>query len=449
MNDIIQQLATFAPALVAQIKGNPVALEEFTRGYQETLAQQNEQRRRDDAVRIAEEDRTYARTRQDSQDRIAADDRTRRQTVQGQEDALRGLAIPGELAQLGATGETPDDAKALIESVMPRILEGFGQNAMAYGQPAVEMATRTITGRQKKAVEAYVDAALKTSFVAENPDADPELAQLPEHVAKIIGKPSAKLSELQQFAQLPVGKPQGKTRTPAAAGSFEDYVAKKYGEAPTPEQIIEARKVYNQADDRAPKVTINTGDDKLPKQEWVIRDGAPTPIQVGTARPGDVPVTASTVVKTPAMMNAESQKKTSAMKQANDLMAELKAVKDHPGKAAYVGTYTGEMQANYRPGSAVAGFKQKFERLKSLLAVPQLQSMKGLGAMSDREFATIQAGATSLSRMQPGPEFDAELDRLTESAQRYVDALTAAAPASTPPASGGAAADPLGIRPKG
>lgn len=264
MNDMIRQLATFAPALVAQLKGNPVALEEFTRGYQQTLEQQNEQRRRDEMMRIGEEDRVFSRNRQTEQDRIAAEGRARQQTVQGQEDALRGLAVPGQLAELGATAQSPDDAKALIESVMPRILEGFGPSALAYGQPAVEMATRTITGRQKKAVEAYVDAALKTSFVADNPDHDPELAQLPEHIAKIVGKPTAKLSELQTFAQLPVGKPQGKTRTPAMAGSLEDYVQKKYGDAPTAEQIIEARKVYNQSDDRAPRVTVNTNPGGLP-----------------------------------------------------------------------------------------------------------------------------------------------------------------------------------------
>ena len=280
MNDTVRQLATFAPALIAQLKGNPVALEEFTRGYQATLAQQQEQRMRQQTMTQQGEDRQRLITRQGEQDRIAGEERDYQQTVRGQQDALRGLQIPGQLAELGATGETPDDAKALIESVMPRILQGFGQDAMAFGQPAVEMATRTITGRQKKAVEAYVEAAMKTAYVADNPDSDPELAQLPEHVAKILGKPSARLSELQQFAQLPVGKPQGKTRIPAAAGSFEDYVAKKYGEAPTPEQIIEARKVYNQADDKAPRVTVNTGDkiDKnaaLKFQDDYARDSKP------------------------------------------------------------------------------------------------------------------------------------------------------------------------------
>lgn len=35
-------------------------------------------------------------------------------------------------------------------------------------------------------------------------------------------------------------------------GSFEDYVTAKFGDRPTPDQIEQARKRYNQADDRAP-----------------------------------------------------------------------------------------------------------------------------------------------------------------------------------------------------
>ncbi len=263
MSNMIQQLATFAPALVAQLKGNPDALAEFTRGYQQTLEQQNEQRRRDDLTRMQGEDRTLARERETRLTTEHTKDRARQQMLQGQQDALTGLAVPGQLAELGATAQSPDDAKALIESVMPRILEGFGPSALAYGQPAVEMATRTITGRQKKAVEAYVDSALKTSFVADNPDHDPELAQLPEHIAKIVGKPTAKLSELQTFAQLPVGKPQGKTRTPAAMGSFEEFS----DPATTPERkaaIAADRKTYMQSDDRAPRVTVNTNPGGLP-----------------------------------------------------------------------------------------------------------------------------------------------------------------------------------------
>lgn len=41
-----------------------------------------------------------------------------------------------------------------------------------------------------------------------------------------------------------------KPETAAAVGSFEDYVKRTYGDNPTPAQIVEGRKVYQQADDR-------------------------------------------------------------------------------------------------------------------------------------------------------------------------------------------------------
>lgn len=43
-----------------------------------------------------------------------------------------------------------------------------------------------------------------------------------------------------------------------ALGSFEDYVGRKYGTEPTPAQIEEARKTYQQADDR-PRVNVQVG----------------------------------------------------------------------------------------------------------------------------------------------------------------------------------------------
>jgi hypothetical protein len=107
-------------------------------------------------------------------------------------------------------------------------------------------------------VSEFVEAAMKTSFVADNPDADPEVQNLPPHIVKVLGKPSARLSELQQFAELPVGKPAGKTRIPPAAGSMEEFSDPNI----TPErkaQILADRKAYMQSDDRAPRVTVNTG----------------------------------------------------------------------------------------------------------------------------------------------------------------------------------------------
>jgi hypothetical protein len=257
MNEILQQLMQLGPGIGAGLSGNGHAMQQFMEGFQRTqlMLQRQKSQQQQDALSMQEhdlrlQDRERNIQRQDTADAAAQQERERRL-------AMDSLQLPGQLAELGAGAQDPQSAQALIESAMPNLMKVFGQEAMAYGQPAVEMAQATITGRQKKQVEAYVEAALKTAYVADNPDADPEL-QLPEHVAKIMGRPSAKLSEVQSFAQLPVGKPAGKTRIPAAAGSFEEYS----DPMTTPErkaQIEADRKRYMQADDRAPRVTVNTG----------------------------------------------------------------------------------------------------------------------------------------------------------------------------------------------
>jgi hypothetical protein len=48
-----------------------------------------------------------------------------------------------------------------------------------------------------------------------------------------------------------------KPPNPPNVGSFEDYVVRKYGSQPTPEQIAEGRKVYQQADDRPRNTNVS------------------------------------------------------------------------------------------------------------------------------------------------------------------------------------------------
>lgn len=249
MNDLVSQLLQLGPGIAAGVKGNGAGMQAFMESYQRTNQMLDEKERLQQHEQIGMEDRQRSITRQTEQDRIAAEQRANAATQQTQADALQRLQIPGQLAEAGSTAETPDDAKRLIESLMPSLMNAFGQDTMALGQPAVEMAARSITGRQKRQMKEFVEKLVGTSFVADNPEADPEIANLPEHVQKMLGKPSAKLSELQQFAELPVGKPQGKTRIPPAAGSMEEFADPNI----TPErkaQILADRKAYMQADDR-------------------------------------------------------------------------------------------------------------------------------------------------------------------------------------------------------
>lgn len=210
MNDFLRDLVSIAPVLTTGLAGNGADAAALMEGF-ERARREDEQRQRirqQDSLalqdrNLALEDRQRNITRQQAADAAAAEARR-------QQQALQSFQIPAHLAELGSVAEDPQGAQALIEGAMPALMKAFGQEAMAYGMPAVELATRTITGRQKKQVEQYIDAALKTSFVVDHPDADPEMVNLPEHIRRIVGKPAAKLSELQSFAQLPIGKPAGR-----------------------------------------------------------------------------------------------------------------------------------------------------------------------------------------------------------------------------------------------
>src|SRR3990167_6425238 len=200
--DILRQLATMSPAIGAGLSGNGDAMKAFMDGYQRTMQQIEAQQGQGQDRQMAMEDRQRLITRQTEQDRIAAEQRQRQQ-------ALQVPQIGQSLAQAGGMSETPEGSEQAIDALFRIMAPSLGGVEQLGGvrDTAMLQAGRTITARQKKDVERFVDQALKTSFIADNPEADPEITNLPEHIQKIVGKPSAKLSELQTYAQMPVGKP--------------------------------------------------------------------------------------------------------------------------------------------------------------------------------------------------------------------------------------------------
>jgi hypothetical protein len=250
MNDLLQQLIGMGPGLGAAAAGNGPAFASFMEGYERARMQAEQKKRLTQQDEIAASERDRQMGRQEVADKRAAED-------QNWQNESRRLGMAGTLSQAAGGAESVPEGEAAIDTLF-RVLSPEMQGQMAPARDAaLSGVQRTVTGRQKKQVEAYVEAALKTSFVADNPDADPEL-QLPEHMQRVMGKPTARLSELQSFAQLPVGKPQGKTRIPPAAGSMEEFSDPNI----TPERkaaILADRKAYMQSDDRAPRVTVNTG----------------------------------------------------------------------------------------------------------------------------------------------------------------------------------------------
>jgi surface antigen len=67
---------------------------------------------------------------------------------------------------------------------------------------------------------------------------------------------------------------------------------------------------------------------------------------------------------------------------------------------------------NFIPGSKGADFAAKLERVKSLITLPQLEKLRGLGAMSDREFQTLTNAAAALNPKMSETAFKTELERI-------------------------------------
>jgi hypothetical protein len=101
---------------------------------------------------------------------------------------------------------------------------------------------------------------------------------------------------------------------------------------------------------------------------------------------------------------------------ANDVVEGIGRLKVHPGMSGAVGmkdaSHLFGLTNTPIKGTDEANFVADFDRIKALLTLPNLQHLKGLGHMSDKEFATLQAAGTSLSRDMSDEAFAAELARV-------------------------------------
>src|SRR5688572_3554746 len=113
MNDLIRDLVSVAPALGMGIAGNGVGSNGFMEGFTKMNAILDEKERQRAAMRQQQtifsqqqEDRERAIQRQTIADERTTDDRARQL-------AMQRLGLMPHLAELGATGETPEDAQRI------------------------------------------------------------------------------------------------------------------------------------------------------------------------------------------------------------------------------------------------------------------------------------------------------------------------------------------------
>lgn len=198
MNETIRQLLALAPGIGSGLSGNGTGMQAFMDAYQRTQAHLDAQDRTKQQVTQQTEDRQRNITRQAEQDKIAAEDRQR-------QIAMQTAQLPGVLAKSAEGAETLPDAEQAIDALYRVMAPQLGGVEQLGGvrDVAMNQARTTITRRQKGELHKFLAEWAKTPFAKDAKDADP-LVILTPRLASIVGKPEAKLSELNAFTEIPV-----------------------------------------------------------------------------------------------------------------------------------------------------------------------------------------------------------------------------------------------------
>jgi len=88
----------------------------------------------------------------------------------------------------------------------------------------------------------------------------------------------------------------------------------------------------------------------------------------------------------------------------------LDTISKHPGKKAAVGF--GGAQLSMIPGTDAAGFAAQLETFKAQTFLPQVQALKGMGALSDAEGRKLEAAVGALSQSMKLSEFDSQVGKI-------------------------------------
>ena len=119
---------------------------------------------------------------------------------------------------------------------------------------------------------------------------------------------------------------------------------------------------------------------------------------------------------------AEKTEKEAAAKQAqadvaSEALSLIDALESHAGEAAATGAY--ELRRG-RTQDAI-NYETQFNQLRSLLTRDAIKSMRGMGALSDKDLEMLQRSVTSLDLRQDPNAIRGELTRLREGLRRGLE----------------------------
>jgi hypothetical protein len=103
----------------------------------------------------------------------------------------------------------------------------------------------------------------------------------------------------------------------------------------------------------------------------------------------------------------EDEQRVGAITSFDSAMNTLNKIDTHPGKKAAVGT-TGKV-ASMIPGTDAAGFASQLDTFKAQVFLPQVQNLRGMGALSNAEGERLTNAIGALSQNMPLTEFNNQI----------------------------------------
>lgn len=122
----------------------------------------------------------------------------------------------------------------------------------------------------------------------------------------------------------------------------------------------------------------------------------------------------------------ENEQRAGVISSFDSAIDTLDTLAKHPGKSSAVGM-TGKIMSAI-PGTNASGFASQLETFKSQVFLPQVQSLKGMGALSDAEGKKLTASIGALDQNMTPAEFDAQLVKIKNSLMQARARVSASMP---------------------
>lgn len=263
------QLPKIALAIMAAKQHGPQASAALMQGIQESQMQRQQLARQQQMDTQAQEQQQFNRQN-------VEDDNARQDEAARMDRVQRALALIQSRAQQDSeTATDPELAQQGLQQTAQSAAGMFGVDPTQLSSMVPNIAPAITKRKQKQALERYTalqkiygEEAVATDSITDNGEQFKGL------------KPSQILALAQMGATTPTGEaaqpyvkptPVPAADRPPTPGTFEDFVVRKYGAQPTPEQILEGRRLYQQSDDRPPAISSDPNGLR-PAQEFSISE---------------------------------------------------------------------------------------------------------------------------------------------------------------------------------